>query len=266
MTLAPDYYHAPALILTALLLPAFGYLYLRFRDMRSLFWFLAFLLSLASMVLLYTSEGRQLFGFMHPWDEVLGETCFQICTALFLGSLSPLSFRVGRLQILYVIPYMLPLIAASILVHGVFAGTSPQGLAFWIFPVLGAICFTVGMFWGAKKGSVPAWLGMSFSFTLGAVVVWVCFTHGPNWALSFAGFANLQMAVVLLIYVFRRFSPGVVLSVMGFVAWSLFVTQMFPAITSHPTLNAHVLQIVIMGKVVAAMGMILLALEGMSWP
>src|SRR5208337_554285 len=28
----PDYYHAPALVLSALLLPAFGYLYLRFRD------------------------------------------------------------------------------------------------------------------------------------------------------------------------------------------------------------------------------------------
>ena len=259
--MAPDYYHAPALILMALLLPAFGYLYLRFRDTRSLFWFLAFLFSLFSMVLLYTNEGRSLFAFMYPWDNVLGQTSLQISTALFLGSLSPLRFRVGRFQILYVIPYMLPLIAASILAYGVFAGTQPLGLAFWIFPALGAICFTVGMFWGAKKGSVPAWLGMSFSFTLGTVVVWVCFTHGPTWALSFAGFANLQMAVVLLICVFRRFSPGVVLSVMGFVAWSLFVTQMFPAITSHHALNVHVLQIVIMGKVVAAMGMILLALE-----
>jgi hypothetical protein len=32
----PDYYQVPALILTALLLPAFGYLYLRFRDTRTL--------------------------------------------------------------------------------------------------------------------------------------------------------------------------------------------------------------------------------------
>jgi signal transduction histidine kinase len=261
LTLAPDYYHAPAIILTALLLPAFGHLYLRSRDTRSLFWFLAFVFSLASMVLLYTHEGRRLFGFMYPWDVVLGQTCLQTSTALFLGSLSPLRFRVGRFQILYVIPYMLPLIVASILAYGVFAGTTPRGLAFWIFPVLGAICFTVGMFWGAKKGSVPAWLGMSFSFTLGTVVVWVCFTHGPTWALTFAEFANLQMAVVLLICVFRRFSPGVVLSVMGFVAWSLFVTQMFPAITSHPNFNVHLLQIMVMGKVIAAMGMILLTLE-----
>ena len=121
----PDYYHAPALILTALLLPAFGYLYLRFRDTRSLFWFLAFLFSLFSMVLLYTHEGSYLFGFMYPWDHVLGQTSLQISTALFLGSLSPLTFRVGRFQILYVIPYMLPLIAASVLAVCVVAG-------FWI--------------------------------------------------------------------------------------------------------------------------------------
>ena len=256
-----DLYHAPALILTALLLPAFGYLYLRFRDTRSLFWFLAFVLALASMILLYTHEGRALFGFMQPWDYVLGQASLQMSTALFLGSLSPLRFRLGRYQILYVVPYMLPLIVATILVYGLFAGQTSYGPAFWIFPALGAICFTVGMFWGAKKGSVPAWFGMSFSFTLGTVVVWVCFTHGPIWALSFAGFANLLMTVVLVICVFRRFSPGVVLSAMGFVAWSLFVTQMFPVFTSHPALNNHVLQVVVMGKVVAAMGMILLALE-----
>ena len=38
----PDFYHAPALALTALLLPAFFYLYLRFRDSRTLLWFLGF--------------------------------------------------------------------------------------------------------------------------------------------------------------------------------------------------------------------------------
>ncbi|MGH9343614.1 MAG: hypothetical protein ACRD19_07630, partial [Terriglobia bacterium] len=52
-TFMPDYYNAPALILIALLLPAFGYLYFRFRDTRALLWFLGFLLALVSMVLLY---------------------------------------------------------------------------------------------------------------------------------------------------------------------------------------------------------------------
>ena len=49
----PDPYQVPALILTALLLPAFGYLYLRFRDTRTLLWFLGFLLAIVRMVLIY---------------------------------------------------------------------------------------------------------------------------------------------------------------------------------------------------------------------
>ena len=49
----PDYYQAPALILTALLLPAFGYLYYRFRDTRTLLWFLGFLLAIVRMLLIY---------------------------------------------------------------------------------------------------------------------------------------------------------------------------------------------------------------------
>ena len=35
-----DSNHMPALVLTTLLLPAFGYLYMRFRDTRTLLWFL----------------------------------------------------------------------------------------------------------------------------------------------------------------------------------------------------------------------------------
>jgi len=58
----PDYYHAPALLLTALLLPAFGYLYLRLRDTRTLLWFLGFLLALFSMVLRYSTGQGGFWG------------------------------------------------------------------------------------------------------------------------------------------------------------------------------------------------------------
>ncbi len=49
----PDYYHIPALVLSALFLPAFGYLYLRFRDARTLLWFLGFVFALVSMASMY---------------------------------------------------------------------------------------------------------------------------------------------------------------------------------------------------------------------
>ena len=256
----PDYYHAPAVILTALLLPAFGYLYIRFRDTRNLLWFLGFLFALASMGLLYTIGPKGFSGEI-PWLGAAGQTCIQLSCAMFLGSLSPLRFRLGRYQVLYVVPYVLPLVVYSVLLYAVFRGVPPAGPAFYIFPLLAAMCYSVGMSWGTAKGTVPVWLGVSFSGGLGFLAVCVCFLQGPVNALTFCECVNLQMAAVLIVFVFRRFSPGVLLSVMGFLAWSLSFLQILPW-GDHPTaLSLNLLRIIVMGKVVAAVGMILLALE-----
>ncbi|MGB0082121.1 MAG: hypothetical protein WBP90_11415, partial [Terracidiphilus sp.] len=121
-----DYYHAPALILTALLLPAFGYLYLRSRNARTLLWFLGFLFALLFMVLIYPNGGAGFFAGTHPWLSVAGQTCIQISVAVFLGSLSPLHFRIGRFRVLFVIPYILLIVAYSVLLYGVFHGVTPR--------------------------------------------------------------------------------------------------------------------------------------------
>ncbi len=257
----PDYYHAPALILTALLLPAFGYLYLRFRDTRNLLWFLGFLFSLFSMVFLYTISPKGFSEETSPWLVVGGQTCIQVSSAMFLGSLSPLQFRLGRLRVLFVVPYVLLLVLYSVLLYGVFGGIAPSGFALLIFPVLAATCFGVGMFWGMAKGNVPVWLGVSLSGVLGSLAVWVCFLQGPVRALNFIDCANLQMAAVLLVFVFRRFSPGVFLSVLGFLAWSLSCLQILPWVDHHAAFGLNLVRIIVMGKVVAAVGMIVLALE-----
>ena len=99
-----DYYHAPAFILTALLLPAFGYLYLRSRNTRTLLWFLGFVFALLFMVLIYPNGGAGFFAGTHPWLQVAGQTCIQISVAVFLGSLSPLHFRIGRFRVLFRYP------------------------------------------------------------------------------------------------------------------------------------------------------------------
>jgi len=78
----PDYYHIPALVLTELLLPAFGYLYLRFRDARTLLWFLGFFFAVISMVSVHF-EGAWLFASStHPWMVAGGQVAIQISTAL----------------------------------------------------------------------------------------------------------------------------------------------------------------------------------------
>jgi len=66
---------------------------------------------------------------------------------------------------------------------------------------------------------------------------------------------------LLLIYVFRRLSSGMILGVFGFLLWSAAVLLLLPAISNSPALDLALTRAVILAKVIAAMGMILLALE-----
>jgi signal transduction histidine kinase len=255
--LPPDTYHTPALILTALLLPAFGYLYLRYRDARTLLWFLGFFFSLIAALRFYAGGP----ALAHPWLIAAGESSIQISTALFLASLSPLKFRLGRFQIFYVIPYILPLVIYSILLYGVFGGVEPRGPSLFVFPALGVICLSSAFAWGAQRHIMSPRVGISLCAVLGCVAFWTFFAVGAAWALAFVESANLVMAALFVVFLFRRFSPGVVLSVAGFVAWSLQILEAFPAVAGNPVALLALNRVFGMGKVVAAIGMILLALE-----
>ena len=257
----PDYYHAPALILSLLLLPAFGYLYLRFRDTRTLLWLLGFSFALVSMFLLYPTGAWDLADGMYPWLLAGGQTALLLSTALFLGSLSPISFRVRGHRILYVIPYTIPLVVASILLYGVYRGVAPHGPEFLVFPAVGIVAITVAILWNMDKATLPSWLGIALCALLGLPILWSLFLVGAVWALIFAESANLVMTAILIISVSRRFSPGVALSVLGFTAWSLTALEFFPSISGNPALDLNLIHCIVFGKVVAAIGMILLALE-----
>lgn len=257
----PDYYHLPALALSALLLPAFGYLYRRFRDVRTLLWLLGFILALISMLLRYIEWPWSLDGLLRTWMIAAGQMAMLMSSALFLASLSPLRMRVGRYQVLYVIPYTIPLMAASLLYYGVFHGATLSGLRFWLFPALGSISFILAVVWGTVKRSLPVWIGVSASTVMGTTALWVCFRGGVAWGLAFAQSANLVMTALLLVFVFRRVSPGVLLSALGFMAWACTALEIIPSIGDNPTVDINLIHVIVLGKVVAAIGMILLTLE-----
>jgi two-component system NtrC family sensor kinase len=256
-----DYYHAPALVLTTLLLPAFGYIYFRFRDTRSLLWFTGFLFALTSMVLVYAEGSWYEAAMIHPWLIAAGQISIQISSALFLASLSPLCFRLGRFEILYVIPYSIPPVIASFLAFGVFHGATPTGPTIIIIPLLGGFSLFIALLWGAVKSRMPSWLSIAYCVLMGSMVLRICFVPGPAWALILVQCANLQMTALLLVFVVRRLSPGVVLSVIGFSAWSLSGLQILPALGLFPVLGVSLIRMIVMAKVVAALGLILLALE-----
>ena len=257
----PDYYHIPALVLSALFLPAFGVLYLRFRDARTLLWFLGFVFALVSMAAIYLEGPLNFAQNAHPWLMAVGQSAMQISSALFFASLSPVRFGLGRLKIPFVIPYAIPLVVAPVLFFGLLHGVAPAEPRFLVFPALGLISLTVAVFWCVAKSRLPSRIGVPYCLLMGALALWVCFTAGVASALTVSECANLLMTAILLVFVFRRFSPGVVLSVMGFGAWTLSVLQILPSLGLHPLLDLRLIHVIVMGKVVAAVGMIVLALE-----
>ncbi len=257
----PDYYEVPALVLTALLLPAFGYLYLRFRDTRTLLWFLGFLFAIFRMLEMYNLGPWHLSSGLHPWAVAAGQTSALVGAALFLASLSPLRFRIGKFNFLYVIPFTIPLVLYAILLEGVFHGKNPGGMPYLLFPALGALSLIVGGFWGAAKGSLPVVVGIPISVLLGCLGLWVCLVQGGRWPLVYVECAIHLMTALLLVYVFRRATPGVILSVLGFVGWSITIFGVFPALYANPMVDLAMTRCIVLAKVVAAVGMILLALE-----
>ncbi len=255
-----EWYQMPALLLTALLLPAFGHLYWRTRDTRNLLWFLAFLFVVARMALLYPVNATDFLEGSAPWIAATGQACGILGACLFLGSLSPLAFRIGNLRILYVVPFTIPLIVYAILSHGFYHHKTPHGVLYWIFPVLGLISIVVGLFWNGAKGALPHWAGTAACLLFGGFSLWFYFRTGLYWPLILAESGIHLVCAMLVLWAFRRASPGVVISVLGFVVWSLPSLLIFPQ-THSPLVNVVLLRMIIMAKVGTALGLIMLALE-----
>ncbi|MFP5236190.1 MAG: histidine kinase dimerization/phospho-acceptor domain-containing protein [Acidobacteriota bacterium] len=255
-----DLYQAPALILTILLVPTFGHLYLRTRDIRNLLWFLAFVLVVIRGLLLYSTGSWTFLGDATPWSAAIAESCALVAAALFLGSLSPLSFRIGGIRVLYAIPFTVPLVLYALLACTVYRGTVPQGPMFWLFPFLDFCSILVGILWGRAKGSLPVWIGLIICVVFGALAVSFYFRDGLFWPLVLAESGTYFLAALLVFSVFRRVSPGVVLSFVGFLLLSVPVLLISPR-AQAPAIHLLLLRLIIMAKVATALGLILLALE-----
>ena len=255
-----DWYLMPALILTALLLPAFGYLYARTRDTRNLLWFLAFLCTVVRMALSYFMAAGEVTGCHAPWAAAVAESLAMLAAGLFLGSLSPLTFHIGKRRILYAIPYTVPLIIYAALSQSLFHRYPPTGIMYVIFPALGLISLGAGVLWDHAEGTLPAWTGTAVLMVFGGLGYWLYFETGFYWPLILAETGTYIITAMLVISVFRRLSPGVVISCLGFVVWSLPILLIFPYFSS-PEPHLLLLRTISLGKVATALGLILLMLE-----
>ena len=143
----PDSYQLPAIVLTALLLPAFAQLYLRSRDTRTLLWFLGFFFAVLRMLQFYDLAcGPFLTPASTPGCRRRPDR-YPHQFGSFSGLLVAATFRVGRITILYAIPFIIPLIAYALLHLRRLPRHTPSGMQFLIFPALGGLSLFAGCAW-----------------------------------------------------------------------------------------------------------------------
>lgn len=260
----PDYYHTPALVLTALLLPTFGYLYLRFRDARTLLWLLGFVFATGHTLLFYMGDVFPVSWALVPWERAAGQACSTVSSVMFLGSLSPRSFRVGRLRVLYAVAYCVPFLVFSLVFTGWLHGAAPRGAFYLLAPALGVAAFAIAFVWIYTEKALPRWGGFPLCALLGGLSLWLCFHVDLvdfDWPMTMVESCNHLLFALLIVCIYRRFSSGVFLSALGFSAWSLTMLEILPAMSRNEPLQLGLIRIVVLSKVVAAVGMILLVLE-----
>ena len=136
-----DDYQIPAVALIGALLFAFVYLAVRVRSTRNLLWLLGIgsteLYALFFWRVTMSVHSPMAWPFQGtlppsaPWMSIVGPTALMVASAFLLASLSPLSFRLGRRRILYIVPYIAPLVVYSILSNGLLP--HPHGAQLWIY-------------------------------------------------------------------------------------------------------------------------------------
>jgi len=266
-------YQIPAIALIAAFMLAFAYLHLRFRSVRTFLWILA--LGCAEIRAILTWVISRGYVGAHAdnsatvlWIGFIGQAAVMLSSVLFLASLSSVSFRFGERRILYAIPYAAPLMVYLALYYGPFGNADavqhPTGAMVWVYGLLGLAAMVIAFLWSAQKGAIPIWLATAIVI-FGSLIALPFFLKGlVYWPIQMVESGNLIMTALLVVYTYRRLSPGVVLATIGFVSWALppfvLMQTMVPALTVG-VIGLYLSRALILGKVFVAMGLILLVLE-----
>ncbi|HET7102660.1 MAG TPA: histidine kinase dimerization/phospho-acceptor domain-containing protein, partial [Terracidiphilus sp.] len=121
-----------------------------------------------------------------------------------------------------------------------------------------------GCLWAFQKQTMPRWISLALCIVLGGAGFRIYVTYGGVWALQFVECAAHIVTALLVLYVFRRISAGTVLTSLGFLAWSSRFFLLSPALTVRPMLDHALHNLIALGVIVAAAGLIMIAFESQA--
>jgi signal transduction histidine kinase len=232
-----------------MLLVVFTLLYLQARTTRRLLWLIGW-----SMAILHLAT--KVAGIRHAGAGfAIASASMVLAAMMFLGSMSPLGFKRWP-RFLYVYGFAAPLLLYSVII-------SIEPLAHgWLRYLLILLAFAtalVAMLWGLRKNLLPRWFTASLPVLLGAVCIWLTYQGEYYYVLLIAQAASNLVTAMLFAAAYRRWSPGVVFTSLGFFLWSMpAVLDSIFTEYGQLVLIARSLNLI---KVMTAVGMVLIVLE-----
>jgi signal transduction histidine kinase len=244
-----DYYAVPTMVLLAVVTAVFYTLWRRVRTTTSLLWTLAWVLMLV----------RLAFESAYPRGGVIAELCsdcaLQLSGLLFVSSLAPESFG-RRRKVLYVVAYAIPLLIYTVSTH--FVMPSPVGKVWMTLLFLTAA--TIAWLWSWNSHGLPRWVMPTALVALSPLVIRMLLRGNFDSPLNLALFYSLILTALLFAFHYRRFTPGCILTVIGFLAWAnIFTAFILMGETERAAENLTRISDLI--KIVTALGMLILLLE-----
>lgn len=259
-----ELYQVPTLILLAAAVAVFAGLWLQGTSLaahqeptdgrpgarrRQLFW-------LAGWVLCVVRLSLQTAGWTTPgWHLAVSICATVLAPMMFLASLAP-QYVMRRPPVPFIAAFGLPVIVYGMIV-GLNPAPGPMLQLLLLVCCVAAIAVTVQ--WSLYEQLLSVWLSLGIVAVVGGATIWLTMQQQYGDVVSLAHSGILLMTALLFLSAFRRLSTGLVFTVGGLLLWSL------PAFLT-PLLHVQVLpvelgRLVNVGKVVAAIGMILLVLE-----
>lgn len=244
-----DYYAVPTMVLLAVVTAVFYTLWRRVRTSTSLLWTLAWVLMLIRLAFESTYPRGGVIA------EVLSDCSLQLAALLFVSSQVAMRPERGR-KLFYVIAYGIPLLTYT--VSTTFVSPSHAGKV-WMIGVF-IVSATTAFLWSWNSRGLPRWI-MPFALIPLCPFVIRMILHGDyDSPLDLALFYSLTVTALLFAFHYRRFTPGCVLTVLGFLAWANIFSVF---IMMGETEKAAVLltRISDLTKILTALGMLILLLE-----
>ncbi len=244
-----EYYRLPTLVLLTVLTGLFLWLYLRARSHLRLLWTLGWVLVSLRLIIEWQ-------GIWHvPAGLAISNVCLELAALMFLGSLSPGS--VGKTRFHYIQLFSLPLVAYLLLVS--LYPASPGKHHLLVF-VMAAAATATGIVWASHRNLLPVWFTLPYAVIVGGVCIYLTWQGDYMFTLYVVQSAVNLLTAILFLVKYRRLSPGIVLTVVGFIAWSI------PGLLDGVLLS-HGFSVLVLGrtvnliKIVTALGMVVLVLE-----